>query len=109
MPDPPKIDSLPIPVKNLFWDYDAGALRWEDDRELIMARILASGPWDTVRWLRSTAGDRAIRRWIEEHEGRGLSPRQLRFWQVVLEIPEDRVDGWLRSERRGVWDRRTHS
>ena len=100
--------SLPTAVKKLFWDLDTRHLRWERDREMIIGRVLASGPWDTVKWLRSTAGDEAIRAWIEEHEGRGLSPKQLRFWQVILEIPRRRVDTWLRDERRQVWDRRAH-
>jgi hypothetical protein len=98
---------LPPQVKKLFWDLDPRALRWDRDREQIIGRILASGPWETVRWLRSTAGDEAIRSWIEEHEGRGLSPRQLRFWQVIVGIPRRRVDAWLKSEGRQVWDRRT--
>jgi hypothetical protein len=99
--------TLPSSVKKLFWDLNPRALRWDRDREQIIGRILASGPWETVKWLRSTAGDEAIRSWIEEHEGRGLSPRQLRFWQVIVEIPRRRVDAWLRSEGRQVWDRRT--
>jgi hypothetical protein len=66
--------SLPSSVKKLFWDLNPRALRWDRDREQIIGRILASGPWETVKWLRSTAGDEAIRSWIEEHEGRGLSP-----------------------------------
>lgn len=98
---------LPPAIKQLFWDLDPRVLRWERDREQIMGRILASGPWETVRWLRSTAGDEAIRSWIEQHEGRGLSPRQLRFWQVVAGIPRRRVDTWLKAESRQVWDRRT--
>jgi len=74
---------------------------------MIIGRVLASGPWETVQWLRSAAGDAAIRSWIERHEGRGLSPRQLRFWQLVLDIPARRVNAWLEDERRRVWDRRS--
>lgn len=102
-------NALPAPVQALFWDVASHSLRWDQDRELIMSRILASGPWETVRWLRAEAGDEAIRGWIEKHEGKGLSPPQLRFWQLVLDLPASRVDRWLRSERRGIWDRRTHS
>jgi hypothetical protein len=74
---------------------------------MIIGRVLATGPWETVQWLRSAAGDEVIRDWIERHEGRGLSARQLRYWQLVLDIPRHRVDDWLKSERRQVWDRRT--
>jgi hypothetical protein len=100
---------LPEPVKKLFWDLDPRSLRWDRDQEMIIGRILASGPWETVKWLRSAAGDEAIRGWIERHEGRGLSPRQLRYWQLILDIPRRRVDAWLKDERRQVWDRRTQT
>lgn len=99
---------LPAPVKKLFWDLDPRSLRWDRDQEMIIGRVLASGPWETVEWLRSTAGNPAIRDWIERHEGQGLSPRQLRYWQLVLDIPRRRVDEWLKREGRQVWDRRTH-
>jgi len=98
---------LPGPVKKLFWDLDPRSLRWDRDQEMIIGRVLASGPRETVKWLRSVAGDEAIRDWIERHEGRGLSPQQLRYWQLVLDIPRRRVDEWLKSKRRQVWDRRT--
>jgi hypothetical protein len=98
--------TLPAPVRELFWDFDAKALRWERDRDLIIGRVLASGPWGTVKWLRAKAGDEDLRSWIERHQGRGLSPRQLRFWQLVLGLPARQVDGWLKSDRREIWDRR---
>ena len=100
-------DSLPTTIKALFWDTPSGSLRWERDRDQIIGRVLASGPWETVQWLRARAGDEAIRTWIELHEGRGLSPQQIRFWQLILGIPARRANRWLRSEGRQVWDRRT--
>lgn len=104
----PRSQRLPSSVRGLFWDIDAGALRWERDRDLIIGRILSSGSWDVVRWLRQRAGDPALRDWIERHDGRGLSPQQLRFWQLILDIPERQVSGWLARAQRQVWDRRTH-
>jgi hypothetical protein len=60
-----------------------------------------------VKWLRAQAGDDAIRAWIEKREGRGLSRQQIRFWQLMLDLPSRQVDSWLQSEERKVWDRRT--
>jgi hypothetical protein len=97
---------LPDAVKKLFWDVEPASLRLGRDQDLVISRVLSSGPWDTVKWLRSSLGDDAVRNWIEKHEGRGLSARQLRYWQLVLELPTRRVNAWLRNERRGVWDRR---
>ncbi|NPV08250.1 MAG: hypothetical protein HPY83_09865 [Anaerolineae bacterium] len=95
---------LPSHLRELFWDYDFEALSWEEDQDLIIGRNLAAGNWDAITWLRSLAGDGAIRRWLEEHRGGGLSPRQLRFWQLILRLPRHQVDAWV--EGRQTWDRR---
>ena len=52
-------------------------------------------------------GDSALREWIEQRQGAGLSPKQLRFWQVILNLPKRIVDEWLKSPNRKVWDRLT--
>lgn len=93
-------------IRSLFWDLDPRELSWERDREQIIGRVLAEGSWDAVKWLRQQAGDDALRDWIERHEGRGLTPRQLRFWELIFELPHRQVDEWLRREGRQVWDRR---
>jgi hypothetical protein len=98
---------LPDAVKALFWDVVPGELRWDQHREFIIGRILASGPWDVVQWLRQREGDEVVRSWIEKHEGRGLSPKQLRFWELILGIPSEQVDPWVERERDGIWGRRT--
>ena len=97
---------LPAMLRALFWDYDFDALTWEKDRDLITARVLASGGWDTVAWLRARVGDPALREWIERHRGRGLSPRQLRFWELILGLPHHQVNTWLATEEREIWEKR---
>lgn len=101
-----EVSDLPDAAKALFWDVDPGELRWGQHREFIIGRILASGPWDVVQWLRKAEGDDAVRSWIERHEGRGLSPKQLRFWELILGISPERVDPWVERERNGIWGRR---
>lgn len=98
--------ALPASVRKLFWDTDVRSLHWGRHREAIIGRVLAIGTWADVTWLRRTAGDPALREWILRHEGRGLTPQQLRFWQLLLDLPRRQVDRWLRSESRQVWDRR---
>jgi hypothetical protein len=39
--------------------------------------------------------------------GAELSPRQLRFWELVLELPHRQVNAWLAATCRTIWDRRT--
>jgi hypothetical protein len=97
---------LPTLLRPFFWDYDFKTLTWEEDRDLIIARVLASGTWEAIAWLRSCLGDQALRAWIVRCRGRGLSPRQLRFWEVMLDLSHRQVNAWLRAEGRKVWDQR---
>jgi hypothetical protein len=83
-------------------------LTWEDDRDLIIARVLASGTWEAITWLRACLGEQGLREWIERRRGRGLSPRQLRFWEVMLDLPHGQVNAWLRAEGRKIWDQRAN-
>jgi hypothetical protein len=102
-------EALPSELLDLFWDFDAKTLSLEQDRDLIISRVLASGPWDAVQWLRKRLGDTALRDWIERHQGRGLSRQQLRFWELMLGLPHRAVDRWMQCAERGIWDHRTRS
>lgn len=97
---------LPELLRGLFWEYPFDELSWEEDRDLVIGRVLARGPWETVQWLRREVGDEAVREWIERARGRGLSRRQLRFWQLILELPGEEVDGWLEEREPDVWEHR---
>ncbi len=99
-------DALPEPVQALFWEYDVDALSWKADRDLIIHRVLTEGDWEAVTWLRARLGDEALRVWIVEREGGALSPRQLRFWQLVLNLPAARVDAWIKTRQSSVWEER---
>jgi hypothetical protein len=105
---PARSSRLPAMLRALFWDYDFETLTWENDQSLITARVLASGTWEAVTWLRSRAGDDTLRDWIERHQGRGLSPQQLCFWELVLGLPHRQVNVWLAAKGRQIWDKRTH-
>jgi hypothetical protein len=99
---------FPNMLRKFFWDYDFDNLCWEDDRELIIKRVLTSGDWHAVAWLRAHVRDHTLREWIERHQGDGLSPQQLRFWELVLGLPHRQVNAWLSAERRKVWERRVN-
>lgn len=99
--------ALPRALAALFWDYDFRELRWDTDRDLVVARVLASGDWRAARWLRRRTGPAALREWIEAREGRGLDARTLRFWALLLDLPRRRVDAWLRAREPDLWERRT--
>ncbi len=98
--------ALPNDLKSLFWDYNFEDLSWDEDRTLIIRRILISGPWNTVQWLRTRLSNDELRHWIIDHRGRGLSPQQLRFWQLILDLPAQQVDAWLTDQRSNPWHHR---
>ncbi len=100
-------NALPDRVRSLFWDYDAETLNGEIDRDFIIRRVLTLGDWEAVCWLRARLGDAALRTWIMHQRGAGLSPRQLRFWELILDLPPDEVTAWIDAAHHSVWERRT--
>ena len=100
---------LPMEMKDLFWDYDFSCLSWDNDRDLIISRILNGGGLGALKWLRANISDEELRQWILLRSGAGMSPQKLRFWETILNLPRRKVNAWLNSERRKIWDRRaTH-
>ena len=97
---------LPAELTHLFWEYDFKKLSWARDRDLVIGKILAHGTWNDLRWLRRMMTDAALRGWILRARGRGLSPQQIRYWQLVLDLPGEEVDAWLADPARQVWFRR---
>ncbi len=102
-------DSWPPFVQSLFWEYDRDDLCWKDDRDLIIRRVLSEGNHHAIRWLRRHVGDVQIREWLLERSGDQLSPKQLRFWELILDLPSDQVDAWIDTRRHGIWHSRTAS
>ena len=97
---------LPDPIRRLFWEYEEGAVAWEQHRDFVVQRVLARGDWDSICWVRRQAGDDALRDILRRTRGRWLSRAQICFWQLILDLPEDEVAEWLSSEVRQIWDRR---
>lgn len=100
---------LPESFRPLFWEYDFHSLSWENDMDLVLARILQNGRWEDIKTLRSRIGDGVLRSWIIGRKGRPLSPPRLRFWELILELPSGQVDRWLSAKARKVWDGRAAS
>jgi hypothetical protein len=98
---------LPEMLRPLFWDCDFAQVTWAEHREFVIRRVLSEGSWDAVSWLRRRIGDTALREWIMCHQGRWLDRQQLRFWELILDLPPGLVDSWLASEMRQLWEGRT--
>jgi hypothetical protein len=95
-------------LKTLFWDRDFYRLTWEDDRNFVIRRILTSGDWNSVKWLRLRLGDPNLREWIQLHRGAGLTSQKLRFWELILKIPRRRVNTWVAAESSKIWGKRAN-
>ncbi|MBN2117499.1 MAG: hypothetical protein JW730_13060 [Anaerolineales bacterium] len=99
-------EPLPKSLKPFFWDYPFSKLSLNTDRDLIIRRVLSSGSWDAVCWVRKEIGDENLKKWLIAHKGRGLSPRQLRFWELILDLPKRQVNTWVRVARETPWGKR---
>jgi len=104
----PAAAELPSAVSDLLWDVAPGEVRLPRHRDFLIGRILARGTWAAVQWLRRELGDAEIAEYVQRTRGRLLSPRQLRFWELVLGLDENAVSGWIAERRDGskLWDRR---
>ena len=98
--------AIPKKLHRLFWDYDLAALDWRADRDLVIARILATGDWDSVTWLMRRVSPNQLREFILNRRGRGIDSHRLRFWEIVLDLPRKQVDRWLRAANKDPWHRR---
>lgn len=99
--------ALPAKFRSLFWDCDFHGLRWRDHRNFIVLRFLVHGGWEDIGYLRERVGDSALRAWILRRCGRGLDPRRLRFWELVLRLPSRDVTSWIQRIRGAPWESRT--
>lgn len=99
---------LPENLWGYFWEYIADGLDWERNKHTIVLRLLQAGGMDAVTWLRSRMSDDEIRDFIVRRQGRGLEPRRLRFWGLVLSIPRSTIDRWIAAARTNPWNQRTY-
>jgi len=62
-----------------------------------------------LRWLRTKLGDEQLRDWIISHNARGLSPRQIRYWALILNIDDQLADQWVKEALNSIWERRLYN
>lgn len=103
-----KLDDLVLPelLRELFWDCQFDEFRLPRDLTFVLGRVLTSGSWSQIGWLRERVGDDGLRHWICQHEGRTLDLRQLRFWELILDLPAEQVNKWLARRTSSVWDQK---
>ena len=94
-------------LQAFFWDMDFRSMSLKTDADFIIGRLLAEGTWDAVTWLRQRMGDEAIRQWFMRYGGRGLTPRPLRFWELVLGLDPRKVNQWIARQKEDPWHKRS--
>ncbi len=95
----------PPSLRPFFWDYNFSRLTWTADRDLIIARILAVGNWDSIRWLCRRVSDAELCEWLVLRRGGPLGKKSLRYWELILRIPKEQVDAWIADPEREKWNR----
>ena len=102
--------TVPLPsfVCELLWEFDVSKISFPKDAHTIN-KILSVGRWEAVEWLREQIGDSGIRSWIMEHEARGMSPSQLRFWESEVGLDPNKVAEWIRTKMKNPWYNRLSS
>jgi hypothetical protein len=94
------------PFARYFWDQELSSLNWEQHQDFIIKRILQYGDLASLRWLRSHLGDEKLRNWIMARKGGGLSPRQIRYWEIILDIKPALADQWVKAANQSIWENR---
>jgi len=97
---------LPPSLSRFFWDQEFDLLRWPEHREPVARRLLSAGDGPALAWLRAEVGDGWLRDLIRRTRGRDLDARRLRYWQVVLDLPDEDVVAWLADPARRLWEER---
>jgi len=97
---------LPAPILRLMHDCDPDLVSWDRNRGFLIDRVLASSNWAAICALREEVSDQEIRDRLRATRGRKLSPRQLCFWQTVLDLDPKEVRLWRNAPGRKLWDGR---
>ena len=98
--------TLPEAVRRCLWDVDLGTFASAKWRDFVIGRVLGSGDWPAVLWLRSDVTAHELARWLLTHRGRGVLPQRLRYWQLMLSLPAGDVDAWIAKAKGESWGAR---
>ena len=85
-------NKIPEFVAPCLWSYDIKQIDLQEDKKLIITRVLNYGVWKDVKWLYSVYSEDDIKK-VVSNPRRGLwFPKVLNFWETVLEIkiPRDK-------------------
>jgi hypothetical protein len=78
--------SIPKSAAPFFQEYNFQRLDPTTDRSLIVARILAYGNREELRWLFNCYGRKEIQSWVIENGFTKLPLKRYNLWCVLLEV-----------------------
>src|SRR3989442_1206929 len=98
---------LPKRLRRLFWDYDFRRLSWKQDADLVTQRVLASGGWSDLCWLRRRLGGRGAPARPSSLGGPGLVYAQVQAPPfdagTVTARPGNRLSHRAHGSRHAPW------
>lgn len=92
-----------------FWDYAPGRLSWPQNRFTIIWRLLEKGGLEGAVWLQRNVTNAELRDFIIERRGRAIDPKWLRYWERILDLPEEQVNAWVATALKNPWYQRIKS
>ena len=106
-----KNNRLPPNLYRFFWEYNQQEIDIHKHYELIMARIMARGNWQSMVWLREIYSGKKIRDFLFRKGWKVVPPRELNYWALVGGISDRKRKELLRkaSKTNPIWrDRIVH-
>ena len=92
---------VPLNVLRLMWEYDEDSLiQGSEVPDAIVERVMALGGWSEMQWLLRTVDRERLRTFLTERGSRVLPARELSFWTLACEIPEETAAVWCQDARR---------
>ena len=92
---------IPPNVLRLMWEYDPeDVLQASSVPDVVIERVMARGGWPEMEWLLRTVGRERLRSILADRGSRVLPPRELSFWAVACDVPEETASIWRRDARR---------
>jgi hypothetical protein len=95
---------LPEKLRPLFWTHPSTfeSLNLNDDRNLIFYQVLAYGDLEHRTWLVKRCGTDAVRAWLRQKRGGGLSAIRLAEW-----FQDSTIRRWQRGNPgAAIWENR---
>ena len=85
----------------MMWEYDPEELlREKSVPDIVIERVMARGNRLEMEWLLRTVQRERIRAILSNRGVRILSPRELSFWALACDVPEETASIWRREARQ---------